>query len=128
MKMKNRNIKLILSSKSISEIGNVLFDFANNTFLAGINPTTFSLVAVYQASESMIESYSIYLVGLLQIPSSEENHYWNKYFMWYRLCKFFHLFFKRKMADICSCINEDVILAFMMLFLDRPIKHLQKKL
>lgn len=52
--MKNRNIILILSSKSISEIGNVLFDFANNTFLAGINPTTFSLVAVYQSSESVI--------------------------------------------------------------------------
>lgn len=31
-----------------------MFDFANNTFLAGLNPTSLSLVAVYQSLESVI--------------------------------------------------------------------------
>lgn len=31
-----------------------MFDFANNTFLAGLNPTTLSLVAIYQSLESLI--------------------------------------------------------------------------
>ncbi|SNU88047.1 putative transporter [Streptococcus merionis] len=31
-----------------------MFDFANNTFLAGLNPTSLSLVAVYQSLESII--------------------------------------------------------------------------
>ncbi len=31
-----------------------MFDFANNTFLAGLNPTSLSLVAIYQSLESVI--------------------------------------------------------------------------
>lgn len=49
-----KNILYLVSSKGISRIGNVVFDFANNTFLAGINPTSLSLVAVYQSLESVI--------------------------------------------------------------------------
>ncbi|HEP1857459.1 TPA: MFS transporter, partial [Streptococcus pyogenes] len=35
-------------------MGDVMFDFANNTFLAGLNPASLSLVAVYQSLESVI--------------------------------------------------------------------------
>lgn len=52
--VKKKNILYLVSSKGISRIGDVVFDFANNTFLAGINPTSLSLVAVYQSLESMI--------------------------------------------------------------------------
>lgn len=31
-----------------------MFDFANNTFLAGLNPTSLSLVAIYQSLESVV--------------------------------------------------------------------------
>ncbi|HER2938432.1 TPA: MFS transporter [Streptococcus pyogenes] len=41
-------------SKVIYRIGDVMFDFANNTFLAGLNPASLSLVAVYQSLESVI--------------------------------------------------------------------------
>ena len=41
-------------SKGISRIGDVMFDYANNRFLAGINPTSLSLVAIYQSLESVI--------------------------------------------------------------------------
>ncbi len=54
-------------SKVIYRIGDVMFDFANNTFLAGLNPASLSLVAVYQSLESVI---GIYLVESLQTVSS----------------------------------------------------------
>ena len=44
----------MVSSKGISKIGDIIFDFANNTFLAGLNPTSLSLVAIYQSLESVI--------------------------------------------------------------------------
>lgn len=49
-----RNILGITSSRMISRIGDIMFDFANNTFLASINPTSLSLVAIYQSLESVI--------------------------------------------------------------------------
>ncbi|HHD3806072.1 TPA: MFS transporter [Streptococcus pyogenes] len=44
----------LVYSKGISRIGDVMFDYANNRFLAGINPTSLSLVAIYQSLESVI--------------------------------------------------------------------------
>lgn len=49
-----KNILYLVYSKGISRIGDVLFDYANNRFLAGINPTSLSLVAIYQSLESVI--------------------------------------------------------------------------
>lgn len=53
-RMKKKNILYLVSSKGISRIGDIMFDFANNTFLAGLNPTSLSLVAIYQSLESVI--------------------------------------------------------------------------
>ncbi len=53
-RMKKKNILYLVSSKGISKIGDIIFDFANNTFLAGLNPTSLSLVAIYQSLESVI--------------------------------------------------------------------------
>ncbi|MCS4488332.1 MFS transporter [Streptococcus sciuri] len=52
--MEKKNILYLVSSKGISRIGDIMFDFANNTFLASLNPTSLSLVAVYQSLESVI--------------------------------------------------------------------------
>lgn len=49
-----KNIIHLVSSKGISLIGDIVFDFANNTFLAGLNPTSLSMVAIYQSLESVI--------------------------------------------------------------------------
>lgn len=54
MKIVKKNITYIIVSRGISRIGDIMFDFANNTFLAGLNPTTLSLVAIYQSLESLI--------------------------------------------------------------------------
>ena len=48
------NIISIVASRAISRIGDIMFDFANNTFLAGLSPTSLSLVAIYQSLESVI--------------------------------------------------------------------------
>lgn len=48
------NILSIVASRMISRVGDIMFDFANNTFLAGLNPTSLSLVAIYQSLESVI--------------------------------------------------------------------------
>ena len=53
-RMKKKNILYLVSSKGISRIGDIMFDFANNTFLAGLNPSSLSLVAIYQSLESVI--------------------------------------------------------------------------
>lgn len=52
--IKKKNILYLVSSKGISRIGDIMFDFANNTFLAGLSPTSLSLVAIYQSLESVI--------------------------------------------------------------------------
>ena len=49
-----KNIVYLISSKGISIMGDIMFDFANNTFLASINPASMSLVAIYQSLESVI--------------------------------------------------------------------------
>ena len=53
-KIEKRNIVSLVGSKGISRIGDIMFDFANNTFLAGINPHSMSLVGIYQALENII--------------------------------------------------------------------------
>ncbi|MGS3835694.1 MFS transporter [Staphylococcus pseudintermedius] len=54
MKNKVKNVSYLITSKGISKIGDILFDFANNTFLASLNPTSLSMVAIYQSLESVI--------------------------------------------------------------------------
>lgn len=54
MKIDTKNIAYLIVSRGISRIGDIMFDFANNTFLAGLNPASLSLVAIYQSLESVI--------------------------------------------------------------------------
>lgn len=54
MKIDTKNIAYLTVSRGISRIGDIMFDFANNTFLAGLNPASLSLVAIYQSLESVI--------------------------------------------------------------------------
>ncbi|HEL1321902.1 TPA: MFS transporter, partial [Streptococcus equi subsp. zooepidemicus] len=54
MKIDKKNMAYLIISRGVSRIGDIMFDFANNTFLAGLNPTSLSLVAIYQSTESVI--------------------------------------------------------------------------
>ena len=127
MKMKNRNIKLILSSKSISEIGNVLFDFANNTFLAGINPTTFSLVAVYQASESMIGILFNLFGGVIADTFKRKKIIIGTNILCGIACVILSFIFKEKWLTY-AVVLANVILAFMSAFSGPSYKAFTKEI
>ena len=55
--MKNiekKNSSLLVTSNTISKIGDVLFDYAKNTFLAGLNLNSLTLVGIYQTLENLM--------------------------------------------------------------------------
>ncbi len=125
--MKNRNIILILSSKSISEIGNVLFDFANNTFLAGINPTTFSLVAVYQSSESVIGILFNLFGGVTADTFRRKKIIIGTNILCGVACIILSFIFKEKWL-IYAVVLANVILAFMSAFSGPSYKAFTKEI
>ena len=125
--MKNRNIILILSSKSISEIGNVLFDFANNTFLAGINPTTFSLVAVYQSSESVIGILFNLFGGVIADTFRRKKIIIGTNILCGVACIILSFIFKVKWL-IYAVVLANVILAFMSAFSGPSYKAFTKEI
>lgn len=125
--MKNRNIILIVSSKSISEIGNVLFDFANNTFLAGINPTTFSLVAVYQSSESVIGILFNLFGGVIADTFRRKKIIIGTNILCGVACIILSFIFKEKWL-IYAVVLANVILAFMSAFSGPSYKAFTKEI
>ena len=125
--MKNRNIILILSSKSISEIGNVLFDFANNTFLAGINPTTFSLVAVYQSSESVIGILFNLFGGVIADTFRRKKIIIGTNILCGVACIILSFIFKEKWLTY-AVVLANIILAFMSAFSGPSYKAFTKEI
>lgn len=125
--MKKRNIILILSSKSISEIGNVLFDFANNTFLAGINPTTFSLVAVYQSSESVIGILFNLFGGVIADTFRRKKIIIGTNILCGVACIILSFIFKEKWLTY-AVVLANIILAFMSAFSGPSYKAFTKEI
>lgn len=53
-KVEQKNASLIVSINAISKIGDVLFDYVNNSFLASLNMNSMVLVEGYQSLENII--------------------------------------------------------------------------
>lgn len=53
-RIEKRNTTSLVTSCTITKIGDVLFDYANNAFLAGINLNSLTLVGIYQSLESVM--------------------------------------------------------------------------
>ncbi|MCO4661464.1 efflux protein [Streptococcus infantarius subsp. infantarius] len=53
-KIERKNTGLLVTSSTISKIGDTLFDYVNNSFLASMNVKSMILVGVYQALENVI--------------------------------------------------------------------------
>ena len=53
-KIERKNTGLLVTSSTISKIGDTLFDYVNNSFLASMNVNSMVLVGVYQALENVI--------------------------------------------------------------------------
>lgn len=53
-KIERKNTNFLVASSTISRIGDTLFDYVNNSFLASMNMKSMVLVGVYQALENII--------------------------------------------------------------------------
>lgn len=53
-KQEKKNLLIIIGSRVVSKGGDIIFDFANNTLLSGINPNSLLLVGIYQSLESIV--------------------------------------------------------------------------
>ena len=63
-KIERKNTGLLVTSSTISKIGDTLFDYVNNSFLASMNVKSMVLVGVYQNKhlKMSLEPCLIYLV------------------------------------------------------------------
>lgn len=105
MNNRKKNIQYLVYSKVIYRIGDVMFDFANNTFLAGLNPASLSLVAVYQSLESIIGVLFNLFGGVIADSfKRKKNYYYYKYLMWHSLLSTL-VPNKRAMVGLCHCTN-----------------------
>lgn len=53
-KIEKKNTGLLVMSSTISKVGDVLFDYVNNSFLASMNAKSMVLVGIYQSMENII--------------------------------------------------------------------------
>ncbi|SDO69786.1 Major Facilitator Superfamily protein [Streptococcus equinus] len=53
-KIEKKNTGLLVTSSTISKVGDVLFDYVNNSFLASMNVKSMVLVGIYQSMENII--------------------------------------------------------------------------
>ena len=53
-KKEQQNTYLLVGSRIISRVGDIMFDFANNTFLSSVNVKSLMLVGIYQTLENII--------------------------------------------------------------------------
>ncbi|MEE0950044.1 MAG: MFS transporter, partial [Streptococcus equinus] len=53
-KIERKNTNFLVASSTISRIGDTLFDYVNNSFLASVNMKSMVLVGIYQALENII--------------------------------------------------------------------------
>lgn len=52
-KPEKKNSAFLITGSAVSRIGDVLFDYANNTFLASLNMNSLALVGIYQSLENI---------------------------------------------------------------------------
>ncbi|MGX9818212.1 MFS transporter [Lactococcus lactis] len=53
-KIEKRNTTFLVTSSTVSRIGDTLFDYANNAFLASLNLNSLALVGIYQTLENIM--------------------------------------------------------------------------
>lgn len=53
-KIEKKNTTILVNSSAITKFGDILFDYANNTFLASLNLNSMMLVGIYQTLENIV--------------------------------------------------------------------------
>lgn len=95
-----KNIINIVGSRSISRIGDIVFDFANTNFLAQVSTNSLMLLGLYQALENIIGVILNLLGGVIADRFKRKNINLIKYFKWDCLCRIV-IYQSRSVAYIC---------------------------
>ena len=64
-KKEQQNTYLLVGSRIISRVGDIMFDFANNTFLSSVNVKSLMFVGIYQTLEAeyCVLPYLLFLIS-----------------------------------------------------------------
>ena len=123
---KIKNISYLVTSKGISKIGDIMFDFANNTFLAGLNPTSLSLVAIYQSLEKVIGVLFNLFGGVIADSFKRKKIIIGTNFLSGAACIVLSLISKEQWL-VYAIVITNVILAFMSAFSGPSYKAFTKE-
>ena len=113
-------------SKGVSKIGDIMFDFANNTFLAGLNPTSLSLVAIYQSLEKVIGVLFNLFGGVIADSFKRKKIIIGTNFLSGIACIVLSLISKEQLL-VYAIVITNVILAFMSAFSGPSYKAFTKE-
>lgn len=123
---KTKNISYLVMSKGVSKIGDIMFDFANNTFLAGLNPTALSLVAIYQSLEKVIGVLFNLFGGVIADSFKRKKIIIGTNFLSGIACIVLSLISKEQWL-VYAIVITNVILAFMSAFSGPSYKAFTKE-
>lgn len=123
---KIKNISYLVTSKGVSKIGDIMFDFANNTFLAGLNPTSLSLVAIYQSLEKVIGVLFNLFGGVIADSFKRKKIIIGTNFLSGAACIVLSLISKEQWL-VYAIVITNVILAFMSAFSGPSYKAFTKE-
>ena len=123
---KTKNISYLVMSKGVSKIGDIMFDFANNTFLAGLNPTSLSLVAIYQSLEKVIGVLFNLFGGVIADSFKRKKIIIGPNFLSGIACIVLSLISKEQWL-VYAIVITNVILAFMSAFSGPSYKAFTKE-
>lgn len=123
---KTKNISYLVMSKGVSKIGDIMFDFANNTFLAGLNPTSLSLVAIYQSLEKVIGVLFNLFGGVIADSFKRKKIIIGTNFLSGTACIVLSLISKEQWL-VYAIVITNVILAFMSAFSGPSYKAFTKE-
>ena len=123
---KIKNISYLVTSKGVSKIGDIMFDFANNTFLAGLNPTSLSLVAIYQSLEKVIGVLFNLFGGVIADSFKRKKIIIGTNFLSGIACIVLSLISKEQWL-VYAIVITNVILAFMSAFSGPSYKAFTKE-
>jgi transporter, major facilitator family protein len=121
------NIISIVASRAISRIGDIMFDFANNTFLAGLSPTSLSLVAIYQSLESVIGVLFNLFGGVIADSFNRKKIIIGTNILCGIICMILS-FISQEQWLIYAIVITNVILAFMSAFSGPSYKAFTKEI
>ena len=124
-----RNSLYIISSKSISRFGNILFDYANSVWLVNSTINGSLLMAIYQSSESIIGIIFSLIGGLLSDSKSRKKILIISDLVSGVLCVFLGtLFYSKIFSIVYGILSVNIILSILSSLSSPAFKSIIKEI